>query len=179
MTKTQVLRLPGTWMTRFDTPSNPAYEDLIGHSEELTFPDKDSFRGVFFVSDSAKQMRITCKSGGVWVFFWQSNIRFPMVPRVTAALLRANSRAPDVISVEPDMGIGVGILSASEGFSSVRISNKGMTVNPNIPELVDAFSLYADHMGISYHQDDMVAPAYSTLNSTYSTLNSTYSTLNM
>ena len=169
MPKTSSLRLPGTWMTRFDTPSNPAYEDLIGHSEELTFPDKDSFRGVFFASDSAKQMRITCKSGGVWVFFWQSNTRSPMVPRVTAALLRANSTAPDVISVEP--GIGVGILSASEGFSSVRISNRGMTVNPNIPELVDAFSLYADHQGISYHQDDLVAPAYSTLNSTYSTSN--------
>lgn len=164
MPKTSSLRLPGTWMTRFDTPSNPAYEDLIGHSEELTFPDKDSFRGVFFASSSTEQMRITCKTGGVWVFFWQSNIRFPMVSRVTAALLRANSTAPDVISVEPDMGIGVGILSASEGFSSVRISNKGMTVNPNIPELVDAFSLYADHTGISYHQDDLVASAYSTLN---------------
>lgn len=163
MPKTSSLRLPGTWMTRFDTPSNPAYEDLIGHSEELTFPDKDSFRGVFFASLSAEQMRITCTSGGVWVFFWQSDPSvFPTIPRVTAALLRANSTAPDVISVEP--GIGVGILSVSEGFSSVHISNRGMTVNPNIPELVDAFSLYADHTGISYHQDDLVAPAYSTLN---------------
>lgn len=162
MTKTQVLRLPGTWMTRFDTPSNPAYEDLINHSEELTFPDKDSFRGVFFVSDSAKQMRITCTSGGVWVFFWQPDSGvFPTIPRVTAALLRANSTAPDVISVEP--GIGVGILSVSEGFSSVHVSNRGVTVSPSIQELVNAFSLYSDHQGISFHTDDLVAPPYSTL----------------
>lgn len=144
MTKTRVLRLPGTWMTRFDTPSNPAYESLLRRSEELTFPDKDSFRGVFFTADSAEPMRITCKTGCVWVFFWQSNLDFPMIPRVTAALLRANSATPDVISVEPSIGVGVGILSASEGFSSVHISNKGMTVNPHIPELIDAFTLYAD-----------------------------------